>query len=57
MPRLHYAVFLGYEEHLKSYRFEDISSGRVTVSRDAQFMEDVFDGRRSVQEQAVTDLN
>ena len=49
--------FLGYAEHLKSYRFEDISSGRVTVIRDAQFMEDVFDGGRSVQEQAVTDLN
>uniref|UniRef100_A0AAV1TPS2 Reverse transcriptase Ty1/copia-type domain-containing protein n=1 Tax=Peronospora matthiolae TaxID=2874970 RepID=A0AAV1TPS2_9STRA len=31
----------------KAYRFEEIKSGRVLVSRDAQFMEDVFDsGRR-----------
>uniref|UniRef100_A0AAV1VDM7 CCHC-type domain-containing protein n=1 Tax=Peronospora matthiolae TaxID=2874970 RepID=A0AAV1VDM7_9STRA len=31
----------------KAYRFEKIKSGRVLVSRDAQFMEDVFDsGRR-----------
>uniref|UniRef100_A0AAV1ULL7 CCHC-type domain-containing protein n=1 Tax=Peronospora matthiolae TaxID=2874970 RepID=A0AAV1ULL7_9STRA len=27
----------------KAYRFEEIKSGRVLVSRDAQFMEDVFD--------------
>uniref|UniRef100_A0AAV1UIH7 Reverse transcriptase Ty1/copia-type domain-containing protein n=1 Tax=Peronospora matthiolae TaxID=2874970 RepID=A0AAV1UIH7_9STRA len=31
----------------KTYRFEEIKSGRVLVSRDAHFMEDVFDsGRR-----------
>ncbi|KAF1318440.1 Gag-pol polyprotein, partial [Globisporangium splendens] len=35
--------FLGYSEHEKAYRFEDIASGRVFVSRDAKFMEDVFD--------------
>ncbi|KAG6615789.1 gag-pol polyprotein [Phytophthora cinnamomi] len=38
--------FLGYSEHEKAYRFEEIESGRVLVSRDAQFMEDVFDGGR-----------
>ncbi|KAJ8566600.1 hypothetical protein ON010_g6522 [Phytophthora cinnamomi] len=35
-----------YSEHEKAYRFEEIESGRVLVSRDAQFMEDVFDGGR-----------
>jgi len=35
--------FLGYSEHEKAYRFEDVASGRVFVSRDAKFMEDVFD--------------
>ncbi|KAJ8542605.1 hypothetical protein ON010_g12207 [Phytophthora cinnamomi] len=29
-----------------AYRFEEIESGGVLVSRDAQFMEDVFDGGR-----------
>ncbi|KAG4037393.1 Retrovirus-related Pol polyprotein from transposon TNT 1-94 [Phytophthora cactorum] len=38
--------FLGYSEHEKAYRFEELESGRVLVSRDAQFMEDVFDGGR-----------
>ncbi|KAG6604645.1 Gag-pol Polyprotein [Phytophthora cinnamomi] len=38
--------FLGYSEHEKAYRFEEIESGRVLVSHDAQFMEDVFDGGR-----------
>uniref|UniRef100_A0AAV1TY97 Reverse transcriptase Ty1/copia-type domain-containing protein n=1 Tax=Peronospora matthiolae TaxID=2874970 RepID=A0AAV1TY97_9STRA len=39
----------------KAYRFEEIRSGRVLVSRDAQFMEDVFDsGRRDyVQAEVV----
>ncbi|KAG6590646.1 Retrovirus-related Pol polyprotein from transposon TNT 1-94 [Phytophthora cinnamomi] len=37
--------FLGYSG-TKAYRFEEIESGRVLVSRDAQFMEDVFDGGR-----------
>ena len=35
--------FMGYADHEKAYRFEEIKSGRVLVSRDAQFMEDVFD--------------
>uniref|UniRef100_H3H8Y7 Integrase catalytic domain-containing protein n=1 Tax=Phytophthora ramorum TaxID=164328 RepID=H3H8Y7_PHYRM len=35
--------FLGYSEHEKAYRFEELESSRVLVSRDAQFMEDVFD--------------
>ncbi|KAG6616420.1 Gag-pol Polyprotein [Phytophthora cinnamomi] len=50
--------FLGYSEHEKAYRFEEIKSGRVLVSRDAQFMEDVFDsGRRNFdQEEAVVEL-
>ena len=39
---------MGYADHEKAYRFEEIKSGRVLVSRDAQFMEDVFDsGRRN----------
>uniref|UniRef100_H3H925 Integrase catalytic domain-containing protein n=1 Tax=Phytophthora ramorum TaxID=164328 RepID=H3H925_PHYRM len=38
--------FLGYSEHEKAYRFEELESSRVLVSRDAQFMEDVFDGGR-----------
>ena len=35
---------LGYSAHEKAYRFEELSSGRVAVSRDAHFMEDTFDG-------------
>ncbi|CAI5721934.1 unnamed protein product [Peronospora destructor] len=31
-------------EHEKAYQFQEIKGGRVPVSRDAQFMEDVFDG-------------
>ena len=42
--------FLDYSEHQKAYRFEDLRSGRgrgrVVVSRDAQFMEDMFDSGR-----------
>jgi hypothetical protein len=39
--------FLGYSEHEKAYRFEEIESGRVLVSRDAKLMKDMFDsGRR-----------
>ncbi|KAE9565727.1 hypothetical protein PC116_g28540 [Phytophthora cactorum] len=38
--------FVGYSEHEKAYRFEELESGRVLISRDAQFMEDVFDGGR-----------
>ena len=36
--------FIGYSEHDKVYQFQDIKSDRVLVSREAQFMEDVFDG-------------
>ncbi|POM70162.1 Hypothetical protein PHPALM_13445, partial [Phytophthora palmivora] len=37
--------------------FEEIKSGRVLVSRDAQFMEDVFDGgRRNFGEDVVVVL-
>jgi transposase InsO family protein len=39
--------FLGYLEHEKAYRFEDIESGRVVISRDAKFMEDVFNDDRA----------
>ncbi|TYZ67568.1 hypothetical protein PybrP1_000198, partial [[Pythium] brassicae (nom. inval.)] len=35
--------FLGYSDHEKAYRFEELSSSRILVSRDAQFMEDTFD--------------
>ncbi|KAG2977372.1 hypothetical protein PC121_g23375 [Phytophthora cactorum] len=49
--------FLGYSEHEKAYRFEEIKRGRVLVSRDAQFMEDVFDGgRRSYDREVVVEL-
>ncbi|PSD62998.1 hypothetical protein C7G80_19275, partial [Acinetobacter nosocomialis] len=50
--------FLGYSEHEKAYRFEEMKSGRVLVNRDAQFMEDVFDGgrRKLDQEEAVVEL-
>ena len=36
--------FLGFSEHEKAYRFEEVDSNRVLVSRDAKFMEDTFDG-------------
>uniref|UniRef100_H3H767 Reverse transcriptase Ty1/copia-type domain-containing protein n=1 Tax=Phytophthora ramorum TaxID=164328 RepID=H3H767_PHYRM len=46
--------FLGYSEHEKAYRFEELESSRVLVSRDAQFMEDVFDnGRRDYHQREV----
>uniref|UniRef100_A0AAV1TC62 Reverse transcriptase Ty1/copia-type domain-containing protein n=1 Tax=Peronospora matthiolae TaxID=2874970 RepID=A0AAV1TC62_9STRA len=35
--------FLGYAEHQKSYRFEEVSTGAIKISRDATFMEDKFD--------------
>lgn len=39
--------FLGYSDHEKAYRFEEIATGRIVISRDAQFMEDTFDdGKR-----------
>uniref|UniRef100_A0AAV1UA25 Integrase catalytic domain-containing protein n=1 Tax=Peronospora matthiolae TaxID=2874970 RepID=A0AAV1UA25_9STRA len=38
-----YFRFIGYSEHEKAYRFEEIKSRRVLVSRDAKFMEDVSD--------------
>ena len=52
--------FLCYSEHEKAYRFEDIGNGRVMTSRDARFMEEVFDHvkrRRTVavQDRAVVD--
>ena len=50
--------FIGYSKREKAYRFEDIKSGRVLVSRDAQFMEDVFDGgRRGYNEAVIVDQN
>ena len=46
--------FIGYADHEKAYRFEEIKSGRVLVSRDAQFMEDVFDsGRRDYAQDEI----
>ena len=41
-PRATLCHFLGYSEHEKAYRFEDLSSGRIIISRDAKFMEDTF---------------
>ena len=50
--------FIGYSDHEKAYRFEELDSGRVLVSRDAQFMEDAFDGgkRNDAPEEATIDL-
>ena len=46
--------FIGYADHEKAYRFEEIKSGRVLVSRDAQLMEDVFDsGRRDYAQDEI----
>ena len=52
--------FLGYSEHEKAYRFEDIENHRVMTSRDSRFTEDVFDhGKRSstvaAQDEMVVD--
>ena len=39
--------FLGYSDQEKAYRFEEISTCRIIVSREAQFMEDTFNnGKR-----------
>ncbi|CAH0517399.1 unnamed protein product [Peronospora belbahrii] len=50
--------FIGYSDHEKAYRFEELDSGRVLVSRDAQFMENVFDGGKhnDAPEEAPIDL-
>ena len=48
-PRASLCRFLGYSEHEKAYRFEELSTGRVVVSRDAQFMEDTFDNGKHEQ--------
>ena len=49
--------FIGYSDHEKSYRFEEIKSRRVLASRDARFMEKVFDsGRRDYfQDEAIVE--
>ena len=39
--------FLGYSDHEKAYRFEQLLSGRLVVSRD--FMEDTFDSGNRTQ--------
>ncbi|CAI5728373.1 unnamed protein product [Peronospora farinosa] len=45
--------FLGYSDHEKAYRFEEISSSRILVSRDAQFMEDMFDSGKCMQQSGI----
>lgn len=40
---------LGYSDHEKAYRLEGLSSRRILVSRDAQFMEDNFDSGKHKQ--------
>uniref|UniRef100_A0AAV1U2T2 Reverse transcriptase Ty1/copia-type domain-containing protein n=1 Tax=Peronospora matthiolae TaxID=2874970 RepID=A0AAV1U2T2_9STRA len=45
--------FLGYSDHEKAYRFEEISSSRILVSRDAQFMEDTFDSGKYMQKSGI----
>ena len=45
--------FLGYAEHQKSYRFEEVSTGAIKVSRDATFMEDKFvEGPRNYNDES-----
>ena len=39
--------FLVYSEHQKTYLFKELSTGRVVMSRDAQFKEDTFDSVRA----------
>uniref|UniRef100_A0AAV1TGA3 Retroviral polymerase SH3-like domain-containing protein n=1 Tax=Peronospora matthiolae TaxID=2874970 RepID=A0AAV1TGA3_9STRA len=47
--------FLGYAEHQKSYRFEEVSTGAIEISRDATFMEDKFDeGPRNYNDESST---
>uniref|UniRef100_A0AAV1UEK1 Reverse transcriptase Ty1/copia-type domain-containing protein n=1 Tax=Peronospora matthiolae TaxID=2874970 RepID=A0AAV1UEK1_9STRA len=47
--------FLGYAEHQKSYRFEEVSTGAIKISRDATFMEDKFDeGPRNYNDESST---
>ena len=48
-PRATLCRFLGYSEHEKASRFEDLSSGRIIISRDAKFMEDTFNSGKSGQ--------
>uniref|UniRef100_A0AAG5DSQ9 Integrase catalytic domain-containing protein n=1 Tax=Anopheles atroparvus TaxID=41427 RepID=A0AAG5DSQ9_ANOAO len=38
-PKSKKMTFLGYSENHKGYRFVDVTSDRVTISRDAQFLE------------------
>ncbi|CEG49028.1 retrovirus-related pol polyprotein from transposon tnt 1-94 [Plasmopara halstedii] len=35
--------FVGYSEHEKACRFEDVKTGRICISRDTKFLENVFD--------------
>ena len=57
-PRSTKCRFLGYSEHEKAYRFEGLDDGRVFISRDAQFMEHVFDSgsRDYAQKEVVVDV-
>ena len=41
--------FLRFLNHEKAYRFEELSSSWILVSRDAQFMEDTFESGKRVQ--------
>ena len=48
-PRSSLCRYLGYLEHEKAYCFEEISTRRIIVSRDAQFMDDTFEnGKREI---------
>ena len=38
-----YCRFIGYAEHLQSYRFEEVSTNKTTISRDAQYKEYTFE--------------
>ena len=56
-PRAMLCRFLGYSDHEKAYRFEELSSIRIVVSRDAQFMEDTFDGvKRTFDDRKMVEL-
>ena len=48
--------FLIYAEYEKSYRFEEVSTEKIKVSRDAQFKEDTFeDGVRDYKLEMIID--
>lgn len=48
---------MGQVDHKKAYQFQEIKSDRMLVSRDAHFMEDVFDSGRRIYIEAEVVLD